>query len=64
MKSESPGALALGQPARYLLATVIAIVFLTPLAVALNTSLKTPAEIVDVLSLPSAPSLASYSAAW
>ena len=45
-------------------AAVIALAFATPLLVALNTSLKTPAEVLDVLSLPSAPHLDNYAVAW
>jgi glucose/mannose transport system permease protein len=49
---------------RYVLATLLLIVFITPILVALNTSLKTPREVLDVFSLPAAPSLANYSEAW
>lgn len=33
-------------------AVVIAAIFLTPILVAINTSLKAPAEVLDVFSLP------------
>src|SRR5690606_3969591 len=34
------------------------------LLVALNTSLKTPAEVLDVLSVPAVPILSNYADAW
>jgi ABC-type glycerol-3-phosphate transport system permease component len=40
------------------------IVFVAPILVALNTSLKTPAEALDVLSLPASPILSNYAEAW
>jgi len=49
---------------RYAAAAVIALLFVVPILVALNTSLKTPAEIVDVFALPSAPQLENYRIAW
>ncbi|WP_319518526.1 carbohydrate ABC transporter permease [uncultured Martelella sp.] len=52
------------QVTSYLGAAVIAVVFLTPLLVALNTSLKTPAEVLNVFSLPASPNLDNYAAAW
>jgi len=45
-------------------AFAIAAVFLTPILVAINTSLKAPAEVLDVFSLPAAPYLANYQQAW
>lgn len=49
---------------RYLLGALVSVLFLTPLAVALNTSLKSPAEVLDVLSLPAAPFVSNYVEAW
>ena len=49
---------------RYAAAGIIAIIFVAPLLVALNTSLKTPAEVLDVLSLPAMPIFSNYAEAW
>lgn len=48
----------------YLAAIVVALIFMMPIFVAINTSLKTPAEVIDVLSLPAQPHLANYAEAW
>lgn len=49
---------------RYVLATLLLLVFVAPILVALNTSLKSPREVLDVLSLPATPSFANYGEAW
>ncbi len=45
-------------------AFAIAAVFLTPILVAINTSLKAPAEVLDVFSLPAVPYFTNYQQAW
>jgi len=45
-------------------AVVIAALFMTPIVVAINTSLKAPAEVLDVFSLPAVPYLTNYVQAW
>lgn len=52
------------RPGALLPALAVAIVFLAPLLVAFNTSLKTPAEVLDVFSLPAAPNWQNYVTAW
>ena len=52
------------RPGALLPALAVAIVFLAPLVVAFNTSLKTPAEVLDVFSLPAAPNWQNYATAW
>lgn len=49
---------------RHGVALVIGLLMAIPILVAINTSLKTPAEVLDVLSLPAAPTFANYSDAW
>lgn len=49
---------------RYVLLVVLAVAFLMPLLVALNASLKPPAEIADSMSLPSRLYLDNYAAGW
>jgi ABC-type glycerol-3-phosphate transport system permease component len=49
---------------RYLGAAVLLVVFVTPILVALNTSLKSPREALDVLSLPASPDFSNYGDAW
>lgn len=48
----------------YVAAVAICVVFLAPIAVAINTSLKAPEEVLDVLSLPATPFLTNYVQAW
>jgi len=52
------------QAPSYFGAIAIAVIFAVPLLVAFNTSLKSPAEVLDVLSLPSAPVFQNYVTAW
>jgi ABC-type glycerol-3-phosphate transport system permease component len=49
---------------RYLGAAVLLLVFVTPILVALNTSLKSPREALDVLSFPASPDFSNYGDAW
>jgi ABC-type glycerol-3-phosphate transport system permease component len=49
---------------RQLAAGAVFIIFLAPLLVALNTSLKSPAEVLDVLSVPARPDFSNYAEAW
>lgn len=49
---------------RHLLALLVGLVMAVPILVAINTSLKTPGEVLDVLSLPAAPILDNYAEAW
>ncbi|WP_343314008.1 carbohydrate ABC transporter permease [Brucella sp. BE17] len=46
------------------LALVIGLIMAVPILVAINTSLKTPAEVLDVLSLPGSATFANYAEAW
>lgn len=50
--------------ARYAALTVLAIIYLMPLLVVLNASLKTPADIQHVLSLPTQIEWSNYAAGW
>jgi glucose/mannose transport system permease protein len=49
---------------RYALVILAALIFLAPLAVGLNSSFKTPAEISNTLALPLQPTLQNYVTAW
>jgi ABC-type glycerol-3-phosphate transport system permease component len=49
---------------RYTLLVVLALIFLTPLLVALNASLKPPAEVSSSMSLPSRLYLDNYVEGW
>jgi len=52
------------QSLRHGLALLIGLAMAVPILVALNTSVKTPAEVLDVLSLPAAPTFDNYAEAW
>ncbi|WP_172295472.1 carbohydrate ABC transporter permease [Pseudoruegeria sp. HB172150] len=49
---------------RYVALTLLAIVYMMPLLVVLNASLKTPADIQQVLALPTQIEWANYVAGW
>ncbi|SEQ18301.1 glucose/mannose transport system permease protein [Faunimonas pinastri] len=51
-------------PIRFAAAVLLSAVFLAPLGMALLTSLKSPAEIVQILSLPHRPDWGNYAVAW
>lgn len=45
-------------------AAIVGLVFVTPILIAFNTSLKSPAEVLNVFSLPATPYLFNYNQAW
>lgn len=49
---------------RYVALTVLAIIYLSPLVVVLNASLKTPADIMHVLALPTQIEWQNYVVGW
>ena len=49
---------------RGVLALAVGVLFAVPILVAINTSLKTPAEVLNVLSLPAEPIGDNYVEAW
>lgn len=49
---------------RYAVLTVLAVIYMLPLLVALNASLKTPADIMHVLALPTQIEWQNYAVGW